>query len=95
MPEGQEKTARWLRIRGKVQGVGFRWWTERNARELDVNGWVLNAPDGSVEAHFEGKKANVERLIERVRGGPPTAQVKSVDVNEATVVDLAGFEIRH
>ena len=45
--------ARWLRIRGKVQGVGFRWWTQRNARELSVDGWVLNAPDGSVEAHLQ------------------------------------------
>lgn len=86
--------ARWLRIRGKVQGVGFRWWTQRNAREMTVDGWVLNAPDGSVEAHLQGSKANVERLIERIKGGPPTAKVQSVKVIEAAPGDFHSFEIR-
>lgn len=86
--------ARWLRIRGKVQGVGFRWWTQRNARELSVDGWVLNAPDGSVEAHLQGSETNVERLIERIKGGPPTSKVQSVKVIEAALGDHTDFEIR-
>lgn len=86
--------ARWLRIRGKVQGVGFRWWTQRNARELSVDGWVLNAPDGSVEAHLQGSENNVERLIERIKGGPPTAKVQSVKVIEAAPGEFDSFEIR-
>ena len=86
--------ARWVRVRGKVQGVAYRFWTQRNARALDVTGWVRNDVDGSVEAFLQGSKDNVERLIERMRGGPPTARVESVHASDGHVDELDDFEIR-
>lgn len=86
--------ARHVRVRGRVQGVAYRWWTEQNARELDVTGWVRNDSDGSVEAHLEGKPEHVERLIERMRGGPPAAKVSSLDAIAAEIAGFDGFETR-
>lgn len=86
--------ARHVRVRGRVQDVAYRWWTEQNARELDVAGWVRNDSDGSVEAHLEGKPEHVERLIERMRGGPPAARVASLDAISAEVQRYGQFEVR-
>ena len=86
--------ARWVRVRGKVQGVAYRFWTQRNARALDVVGWVRNDVDGSVEAFLQGSKDNVERLIERMRGGPPTAKVDSLHASDAQPGEHDDFEIK-
>jgi acylphosphatase len=69
-----------LRVVGRVQGVGFRWWTVRQAEDLGVTGWVMNADDErSVELVAEGDAATLDRLEQRVREGPPGAWVESVD----------------
>jgi acylphosphatase len=90
-----EVSARHVVIRGLVQGVGFRYWTTREASRIGVTGWVTNRPDGSVEAFLEGDAAAVEKLLGWFRsGGAPSARVDAV---EATDVDPAGstsFEIR-
>lgn len=65
-------------ISGRVQGVGFRWWTTRNARELGLIGTVRNRRDGDVELHVEGPEASVSRLEERLHQGPPSARVEDV-----------------
>ena len=72
-----------LRIRGRVQGVGFRMFVEREARERALNGWVRNRRDGSVEALVQGPADAVEALIARVRTGPPSARVTDVQVRPA------------
>ena len=72
-----------LRIRGRVQGVGFRMFVEREARERALNGWVRNRRDGSVEAVVQGPADAVEALIARVRTGPPSARVTDVQVGPA------------
>lgn len=69
-----------LDIMGKVQGVGFRANTRREARKLGLTGWVRNLSDGSVEVVAEGKKEDIVSLISWAREGPRLAKVKNVEV---------------
>ena len=70
--------ARKLRIRGTVQGVGFRYALRREALRLGIAGWVRNRADGSVEALVHGESRNVDALEAWARVGPPAARVESV-----------------
>lgn len=79
---------------GRVQGVSFRWYTEQRARELGVNGWVRNEPDGSVALHAEGDAEAVDALVEWCRTGPALARVRNVAVREAKVTGATAFETR-
>jgi acylphosphatase len=67
-----------LVITGRVQGVGFRAWTRREARRRALRGWVRNRSDGSVEAHLIGPAEVVEALIDACRRGPSLALVAEV-----------------
>lgn len=67
-----------LRIEGRVQGVWFRGWTEREARRLGLDGWVRNRADGSVEAVFAGPGEQVDAMVRLCRQGPPAAHVLSI-----------------
>ena len=89
-----ERRAVSLRITGEVQGVGFRWWAERQARGLAVDGWVRNCPDGSVELLAIGDEVALERLTEACRGGPPTASVAGVQTLAADDDRSLGFAAR-
>lgn len=84
-------TARRLRIRGVVQGVGFRAWTVRTATRLGLSGWVRNRPDGSVEAWAEGDPAALEELVRACHRGPPGASVTAVEQDQAAPEGHAGF----
>jgi acylphosphatase len=75
-------------IRGHVQGVGFRAWTEHEARRRALEGWVRNRRDGSVEAVFAGPLARVADMIEACRHGPSLAHVDAVEAQEAHLEDL-------
>lgn len=66
-------------VRGRVQGVGFRWFVREEARHLDVAGWVRNRSDGCVEVAAEGTNDSIEALRQVLREGPPGATVASVD----------------
>lgn len=66
-------------VAGWVQGVGFRDWVSREARRLGLKGYVRNSSDGSVEVEAEGPRADLERFLERLREGPPLAEVRRVD----------------
>lgn len=70
-------------IRGRVQGVGFRMWTEDEALRRDLEGWVRNRRDGAVEAAFSGSEDAVATMIEACRNGPRGARVEAVDVLDA------------
>ena len=89
-----ERRAFRLRITGQVQGVGYRWWAERQARALALDGWVRNCPDGSVELLAIGDEVALERLIEACRGGPPTASVAGVQTLAADDDGSLGFAAR-
>jgi acylphosphatase len=67
-------------IRGRVQGVGFRYSALERATSLRVTGWVRNRPDGSVEAVFEGRDEAVDLLVDWCRRGPHGAAVANVEV---------------
>jgi acylphosphatase len=66
-------------IRGRVQGVGYRAWTEYTALENGLEGWVRNRRDGAVEAVFAGPQAAVAAMIEACRKGPPGAWVDTIE----------------
>ena len=82
-------------VSGMVQGVFFRVETRCEALKRSVAGWVRNASDGRVEAIFEGKKADVEQLIDFCRRGPPGARVTEIDVHWETYTgDFKAFKIQ-
>ena len=89
---GVVRTVR-VRIEGRVQGVGYRYWTERAAVEFGLSGWVRNLHDGSVEAVFAGKATKVEAMIERCRQGPRSAVVTSVSVSHELAAPGQGFQV--
>jgi acylphosphatase len=71
-----------FRVTGRVQGVGFRWWTVRTAEEAGVGGTVRNRADGSVEVKAAGPAGSVERLRAALEHGPATARVEGVEEEE-------------
>ena len=82
-----------LRVEGRVQGVGFRQFMLRTARELGITGWVRNRRDGSVEAVIAGTSEAVHTMLERARHGPPQAMVSDLVIADATG-GFAKFEMR-
>ena len=84
--------ARHLTIRGRVQGVGFRYALADEARARALSGWVRNRRDGTVEALVVGPDPEVEALISWARRGPPSARVTDVSVEPAQDT-AASFEI--
>ncbi|MBZ6377457.1 acylphosphatase [Pacificimonas flava] len=83
-----------LTVRGRVQGVGYRAWTVRAAKEAGVSGWVRNMEDGTVQALLCGTAHAVEALAERMRAGPPAAGVSGLDRAATDELCVAGFEQR-
>ena len=82
-------------VSGRVQGVGYRNFALRVARDLQLIGWVRNLPDGRVEALATGPVARLNRFISELRIGPPRAEVTNVDVADVPRGDkLEGFHIR-
>jgi acylphosphatase len=87
--------ARRFLIRGRVQGVGFRWFVEREAHILQIAGWVRNHHDGSVEVLAMGTSAQLAGLRSRLQEGPRAARVDNVEESEAEpVAGLASFQVR-
>ena len=74
------RIARRFVINGRVQGVGFRWFTKDVALREGVTGWVRNLPDGRVEALVEGDEEAVTRVERALHTGPPGARVQTVNV---------------
>ena len=87
------KSRRFL-ISGTVQGVGFRSFAQRAARDLGVTGWARNLDDGRVEVHANGTARQLDDLESRLRQGPAWADVRGFEVLEDVVSDSSGFYIR-
>lgn len=68
-----------IKIQGRVQGIGFRWWAVKTAEEIGgISGWVHNAPDGSVEIRMSGAEENLDQMILACHRGPSLARVDKV-----------------
>jgi acylphosphatase len=80
-------------ISGRVQGVGFRYFAERAARDAGVSGWVRNRSDGTVETVVEGEADAIARYLERLRAGPGGSRVTSLVEEEASFEGYVSFEI--
>jgi acylphosphatase len=95
MPSTEKATqaCRFL-VRGRVQGVGFRWFVEREAHLLGIAGWVRNNSDGSVEVLAIGSREQLLGLQSRLRAGPRAARVDDVEELEAKLIaGLTTFRI--
>jgi acylphosphatase len=94
-PERTSVQARRFLIRGRVQGVGFRWFVEREAHILGIAGWVRNNHDGSVEVLAMGTREQLAGLHSRLREGPRAARIDDVEESEADPVPgLNSFQVR-
>ena len=90
----EQKLAKLFRVRGRVQGVGFRYFVEQAARALGMRGWVRNDDDGSVEVYAVGTPAQLSELAGYLWKGPRWAEVRGVDETEAAVENHSGFFVR-
>ena len=91
-PDGRHISVR-VRIEGRVQGVGYRYWTEGVAADLGLTGWGRNRRDGSVEALFAGPADDVRQMLDRCREGPPASRVTAVTILEEGEETLVNFEV--
>ncbi len=78
-----EPVTKLLKIEGRVQGVGFRYFMQRRARALGITGWVRNRTDGSVEAAVQGNADAIAAIIAVAKRGPRSAKVTHVEVSDA------------
>jgi acylphosphatase len=82
-------------IQGKVQGVGFRYFTKNKADELDLRGWVRNLPDGGVEVLAIGDKPLLEQFMQSLKAGPIGSRVENTQFQwYSETQELSRFEIR-
>lgn len=96
MPETATIERLEARIYGRVQGVGFRYFTLTRARQLSLVGWVQNQSDGSVHLVVEGPPATLATFEEMLSDGPPVAEVERVETERQPAGgDLRGFQIRN
>ena len=95
IPQSSDLVAAEIVVSGMVQGVGYRFFTQRVAEELKLSGWVRNLPDGRVQAEVEGPRARVEELLTRLRVGPRLSSVTDVAVTwKAASGSMRGFTVK-
>jgi acylphosphatase len=82
------------RVRGRVQGVGFRYFAQHSAERLGVAGWVRNRDDGCVEVYAVGSTEQLSELAGLLWKGPRWSEVRGVDESEAALEQVAGFSVR-
>ena len=83
-PDSSDLVAAEIFVSGMVQGVGYRFFTQRAAEELNLSGWVRNLPDGRVQAEAEGPRPRIEEWLARLRVGPRMSSVTDVAVTWKT-----------
>ena len=85
----------YMRIKGRVQGVGFRFFVSETAQNMSLTGWVRNLPDGGVDAEAQGGEKNIEAALKKIQSGHPWARVDKISSEK--IPDRSGetgFEIR-
>ncbi len=85
-----QSARRWL-VTGRVQGVGFRAFVERTARDIGVTGWVRNLDDGRVEAYAVGTPEQLDELAAQLHQGPRLSEVRGLEQIEAEMQQLSSF----
>jgi acylphosphatase len=90
----EQKLAKMYRVRGRVQGVGFRYFVEHSAQALGISGWVRNVDDGSVEVYALGTAAQLSDLAGLLWRGPRWAEVRGVEESESRLENHSGFSVR-
>jgi acylphosphatase len=88
------KSAYRITVSGKVQNVGFRYYTVETAKEFNIDGFVKNQLDGTVYIEAEGEKDNLEGFISWCRRGPHHARVDGFDMQEQPIMGYDGFKVR-
>jgi acylphosphatase len=83
-----------VRVEGRVQGVGYRAFVERNALALGLDGWVRNRRDGTVEAMFQGPDETIDEMLVLCRRGPSASAVTSLETIGEGAGALTGFDVR-
>lgn len=87
-------SARRYYVSGRVQGVGYRNFAQRAARDLGISGWARNLDDGRVEVLAIGTPRQLENFEGELRVGPPHAEVRGVSAEDAAEMRVEGFHIR-
>ncbi len=85
--------ARHYIVKGRVQGVGFRFFTRRLAEQLDIKGWVKNLENGAVEVHAEGDENSMEQFFRKIKRGPSLAFVQEVEAGEVKPEGYRDFSL--
>ena len=93
MGEAADRATKRYVVTGRVQGVGFRYFVQRNAARIGVGGWVRNRRDGSVEAVASGTEAQLAAFEAALRTGPPLSRVDRLAVSPSPRPDETGFRI--
>lgn len=93
-PHAAERKAARAVVEGRVQGVGFRYWTVQVARELGITGWVRNCPDYSVEIFAEGDGATLYDFFNVVQHSHPRAYISNFTITAAQYQGLKSFDVR-
>ncbi len=83
-----------IKVIGKVQGVGFRYYTEKRAKQFEIKGFVQNKTDGSVIIEAEGKDSDVRALADWCEKGPSWSRVREVKISELPFVGYDSFEVK-
>lgn len=82
-----------LKVYGKVQGVFYRKTAQQKAKELNLQGWVKNSPDNTVEMFIQGPESEVIKMIAWCRQGPKNAVVSKIDAEDSTTQNYSDFKI--
>lgn len=80
-----------LRIKGQVQGVGFRDWAIEEAQARNLSGWIRNRSDGTLEMLIAGPHKTIEDMLGALTKGPPAARVTTIDIQRESEAPAAGF----
>lgn len=86
--------AKRILVFGTVQGVGFRYFVQRHAGQLGINGWAMNTSDGNVEIIVEGETTVLENFIGRIKDGPRGANVSKLEIEDVKPAFYKSFDIK-